>query len=89
MRYQAAGIALVLPFVTVACGRSERPVPRVVGERLDVAEHRLDARGLSYDVIGGGTFGVVVKSNWRVCEQEPAPGAQNVNSARLIVDRDC
>jgi hypothetical protein len=63
-------------------------VPNLVGERLDVAEDKLDQLGLNYKEIGGGTFGIVVRSNWTVCQTEPASGGQAAR-VRLIVDRDC
>ena len=60
------------------CGGDADPqqVPDVRGQRLDVAEERLDRSGLDYEEIGGGTFGIVVRSNRRVCEQEPQPGGE-------------
>jgi len=66
-------------------------VPDEVGERLDVAEDDLHAHGLSYREVGGGTFGIVVKSNWIVCETRPAGGASVKKHTRvaLVVDRDC
>lgn len=66
-------------------------VPDETGERLDVAEDDLRANGLSYREVGGGTFGIVVKSNWIVCETRPAAGASVKRRTRiaLIVDRDC
>lgn len=71
------------------CGSSEpRSVPDVRYERLDVAEERLDRLGLGYEEIGGGAFGVVVRSEWVVCRQEPAPG-RKASTVRLIVDRSC
>jgi hypothetical protein len=63
-------------------------VPSLVGERLDVAEDKLDQLGLGYKEIGGGTFGIVVRSNWTVCQTEPAPGGTAAR-VRLIVDREC
>jgi hypothetical protein len=66
-------------------------VPNLVGERLDVAKDELREAGLRSRVIGGGTFGVIVESNWTVCETEPGPGAgaQKGNRVELIVDRAC
>jgi hypothetical protein len=51
-----------------------------------VAEARLDARGLGWEEIGGGTFGVIVRSNWYVREQIPAPG-HTATTVRLVVER--
>lgn len=72
------------------CGGDADPqqVPDVRGQRLDVAEERLDRSGLEYEEIGGGTFGIVVRSKWRVCDQEPKPGRQ-ATEVRLIVARHC
>jgi beta-lactam-binding protein with PASTA domain len=87
----AAGFALVL---LAGCGggaSSSPSMPNVTGERLDVAYSDLDAAGVSkgdVEVVGGGTFGVVVESNWVVCEQRPAAGA-TIERVRLIVDRSC
>jgi beta-lactam-binding protein with PASTA domain len=71
------------------CGSSElRTVPDLRNERLDVAEQRLDSLGLGYEEIGGGAFGIVVRSEWQVCRQEPSPG-KKASKVRLIVDRYC
>jgi hypothetical protein len=66
-------------------------VPDVVGERLDVAKDDLQSAGFRTAEIGGGTFGIVVESNWTVCETRPAGGSQVKKHARikLIVDRAC
>jgi len=66
-------------------------VPDEAGERLDVAEDDLHSRGLSYREVGGGTFGIVVKSNWIVCETKPPAGSSVKKHTRiaLIVDREC
>jgi hypothetical protein len=66
-------------------------VPNLIGERLDVAKDELREVGLRSRVIGGGTFGVIVESNWTVCQTEPGPGsgAQKGNRVELIVDRVC
>jgi len=69
------------------CGGTSDPkrVPNVRYERLDVAEARLDARGIGWEEVGGGTFGVIVRSNWYVREQIPKPGAK-ATSVRLVVE---
>ena len=51
-------------------------VPDLVGERLDVAKDRLHRAGFDPDVEGGGTFGIIVDSNWEVVTQDPGPGVQ-------------
>lgn len=62
-------------------------MPKVTGERLDVAESDLDAVGLSYTELGGGTFGIIVKSNWYVCSTRPAAGVRTRGPVRLVVAR--
>jgi len=79
----------VTALVLGGCGDSEpKTVPDVRYERLDVAEERLDRLGLGYEEVGGGAVGIVVRSNWRVCRQEPKPG-KTATEVRLIVDRSC
>jgi hypothetical protein len=90
MKVKPARLA-VLPLVLSACGGSSTAVhriPDVRGQRLDVAEQLLRDRGLEYRELGGGTFGILVRSNWEVCDQDPDPGAR-ARQVRLIVDRDC
>ena len=70
-------------------GRPEpRAVPSVTGERLDVAEALLDSAGLSYEVAGGGTFGVIARRRWQVCRQEPLPG-RKAAEVTLVIARSC
>ena len=38
-------------------------------------------------IVGGGLLGVVVKSNWQVCGQTPAPGQAVSSAPQLTVDR--
>ncbi len=64
-------------------------VPDVAGQRLDVAELHLRAKHIRYREVGGGTFGILVRSNWTVCEQEPQAGAAANGRVSLIVDRAC
>jgi beta-lactam-binding protein with PASTA domain len=70
-------------------GGTSEPVPDVVGERLDVAKSRMDDAGYGTEEIGGGTFGIVVESNWTVCETDPTAGASGGGDVKLIVDRSC
>lgn len=69
--------------------RRSRPqtVPKLKGERLDVAEDLLNEKGLRYKEIGGGSFGVVDTSAWEVCETRPKAGKRTKATVRLIVDR--
>ncbi len=84
-----AAALIVLVAVLAGCGQTVEPkkVPNVRGERLDYAEARLEARGLQWEEIGGGTFGVIVRSHWYVREQIPAPG-KKAATVRLFVERD-
>jgi beta-lactam-binding protein with PASTA domain len=78
-----------LALVTAGCGGGEpHRVPDVTGERLDVAQDRLDAIGLRYETVGGGALGVVVRSHWTVCSQEPKAGTV-ARAVHLVVDRSC
>ncbi len=85
-------LMLLVPLVVVAvgCGGKSQPrvVPEVRGARLDIAESRLDRAGLEYETSGGGTFGVVVRSNWWVCNQDPRAGTTDT-SVMLEVAREC
>jgi hypothetical protein len=60
-------------------------IPNVVGMNLDRADEILRGANVTYQVTGGGTFGVVVKSFWMVCSQTPT-GSASVN---LGVARTC
>ena len=70
---------------------SQVTIPSLVGERLDVARDELRGAGLRAKILGGGTFGVVVESNWTVCETRPGGGGQAKKGDRitLVVDREC
>jgi hypothetical protein len=68
------------------CGSAS--VPNVTGQELDQAEATLVANGLGYKVIGGGTFGVVIASDWTVCSQSPSAGV-SASSVNLVVARSC
>jgi beta-lactam-binding protein with PASTA domain len=82
-------LAALLLGLVAGCGAGEsHPAPDLVGQRLDVAQEHLDDLGLGYETIGGGAFGIVVSSNWTVCEQEPAPG-RRTSRVQLVVDRWC
>lgn len=80
--------AAALLLTAAGCGASAHNVPDVTGDRLDVAQSRLDDNGLDYEVVGGGVLGVVVRSHWQVCEQNPPPGAR-AKSVELVVERSC
>ncbi|WES65838.1 PASTA domain-containing protein [Microbacter sp. GSS18] len=81
----------VLALALSGCGASEPSImPDVTGKQLDVAKSDVERAGHGGDieVVGGGLFGVVNESNWMVCEQTPAAGAE-ISSPRLVVDREC
>jgi hypothetical protein len=89
MRYPVWVVMLVLAAVVAGgCGGEANRVPDVEGKRLDAAQEVLDERGLEYEVLGGGVLGVLVRSNWEVCEQRPRPGAK-AQTVDLVVARDC
>jgi beta-lactam-binding protein with PASTA domain len=77
-------------FLFAGCGEAvkQKRVPDVRGQRLDLAEDRLDAHGLGWEEIGGGTLGIVIRSHWWVCDQEPAPGRLE-RTVKLVVEREC
>jgi hypothetical protein len=80
----AAGALLLAGCVTTTAQR----LPDLRGQRLDLAEDRLDALRVGYDTAGGGAFGVVVRSHWIVCEQSPRPGTVAA-AVTLTVERAC
>jgi beta-lactam-binding protein with PASTA domain len=46
---------LALVVAVAGCGREPHRVPDVTGERLDVAQERLEAAGLAYETIGAAS----------------------------------
>ena len=85
----SASAVAAAAMLLAGCGTA-RPVavPNVTGQRLDVAESNLDAAGLDHRTLGGGVVGVVLRSHWQVCAQNPRPGARAV-SVTLVVARVC
>ena len=84
-------VIAILGLALAGCGSgTSKPkrVPNVVGMNLQAAEERLDGRGLEYEAVGGGTFGIVVRSRWAVCRQAPAAGKRSVR-VTLYVARTC
>jgi beta-lactam-binding protein with PASTA domain len=85
-------VAWVAILGLVGCGSEQDTVmPDVVGQQLDVALEDIKSAGVDDDVeiVGGGTFGVVDESNWKVCEQSPAAGQSVTEAPQLTVDRSC
>jgi len=69
-----------------------KTMPNVTGQALDKAEDAIQSAGGDPDKvkeIGGGKFGIVVKSNWTVCSQSPAAGQALPSAPQLTVDRTC
>lgn len=66
-------------------------MPDVVGMKLDVALSEIESAGFKdeVEVEGGGALGVVIESNWEVCEQQPAAGDDIGEAPQLTVDRSC
>jgi hypothetical protein len=75
--------------LTVARPPQGSAVPALVGQPLDVALDRLESAGLKGDVQGGGLFGILDESDWKVVHQDPSPGARlgQGDTVRLDVDR--
>jgi PASTA domain-containing protein len=75
--------------ISVAAQPRGTAVPALVGQRLDAALDHLETSGLKAKVDGGGLFGIVDESNWRVVEQDPSPGARlrEGDTVTLHVDR--
>lgn len=87
---QAAPTAASRPIETTASPKAMQ-TPDEIGKRLDLVENNLTEAGLTFKVIGGGLFGVVERSNWTVCETEPAAGSPLKSDVRikLIIKRSC
>lgn len=66
-------------------------MPDVMGKQLDVAKSDIKSAGFKdkVEVIGGGTAGVVVDANWKVCAQSPEAGQALTAAPKLTVDRSC
>jgi serine/threonine protein kinase len=84
---------IVVPKLTDEGSSSAKPsgiaVPSLVGQPLDVAERRLDDLGLRSSEEGGGLFGVLLPSDWEVCQTSP-PADSTVRpgtTVRLLIDR--
>ncbi len=63
-------------------------LPRVVGERLDVARERLERQEFAVEVEGGGLFGVLSEDNWVVTAQSPRPGERREVGSRVVLTID-
>jgi hypothetical protein len=65
-----------------------RTIPALQGKRLDVAEELAKEARVPYKIVGGGLFGVIVTSDWTVCEQSPPAGALAAR-VKLVIARSC
>ena len=64
-------------------------VPSLAGQPVDAAERRLDELGLHPSEEGGGLFGVLIPSDWNVCDTNPPAGSTVApgSTVRLLIDR--
>jgi hypothetical protein len=91
----AAALTVTAVFVVPRLNDSDNPrpngiaVPSLVGQRLDVAEQRLDHLGLQSTEVGGGLFGVIFTEDWEVCQTSPAADTTVRRGAtiKLMIDR--
>jgi hypothetical protein len=74
-----------------AAVQEPREVPNETNLRLVVAEKDLERRGVPYRVLGAGYTGSSSKSEWIVCETNPAARThlESGTTIRLIVGRSC
>ncbi|MCW3038736.1 MAG: domain containing protein [Solirubrobacterales bacterium] len=88
---QISRVTVTAPARTVPGGTviTVTAVPPLVGERLDTAKERLAEAQFDVHVQGGGTFGVIIDSNWEVVDQEPAAGTQlrQGSTVRVAIER--
>jgi hypothetical protein len=91
----AAAVIVAVPRLTDGGGNDSPPkptgieVPSLAGLPLDVAEQRLDDLGLQSSENGGGLFGVILPSDWDVCQTSPPAGAnvRRGSTVELLIDR--
>lgn len=85
------GIFAVMLLLAGCSGGGAVSMPDVVGKRLDVAISDVKRAGIDdkIEVVGGGMFGILDKSNWTVCSQEPENGKKVSSAPRVTVDRTC
>ena len=87
MRY-ALTLVPVLFLAGCGGGNEQRVVPDVRGQRLDRAEHVLADQKLDWREEGASGAAELVRSNWMVCGQAPAPG-KFARRVTLRVARHC
>jgi hypothetical protein len=77
---------LALAIAASAAQAKTRKVPKgLVGHKLNVVENKLDADAIGYKTVGGGIFGIIVKSDWGVCATIPAAGKPIHGPVKLVV----
>lgn len=83
--------ALALGLAGCSGAHDARVMPDVVGKQLDAAKSDIKNAGFTdkVQVKGGGVLGIVVDSNWQVCDQHPAAGEPMKGAPQLTVDRSC
>ena len=65
---------------------SVKTMPRyLIHQRLPDAESELKRDHIRYRVIGGGVFGIIIKSDWEVCATKPKGGQPVIGTAELFV----
>lgn len=94
MNARRLAVGFVLLLGLSGCGGPDQTttvMPDVEGRRLDVALSDIKRAGFDdkVEVVGGGTFGVIDESNWKVCDQLPAAGQVVTEAPRLTVERSC
>jgi Domain of unknown function (DUF4839)/PASTA domain len=92
MRALRWAVALLFVLGLAACGpHKDAVMPDVTGKRPDVAKNDIKQAGVEdkVKVVGGGLLGVIVDSDWEVCDQSPAPGQAVSGAPQLTVDRSC
>jgi beta-lactam-binding protein with PASTA domain len=87
MRYALALVPLIF-LVGCGGGGEQRVVPDVRGQRLDHAERVLAEQQLDWREEGASGVEALVRSNWEVCSQAPAPG-KLARRVILRVARSC
>jgi hypothetical protein len=95
-RVREGGAAFLTAVRSLAGSRTLRLRRRASSSEAAVPSPRrgkdiLPSKGLRYRERGGGVFGIVAKSSWRVVSPSPRAGARVKRGTRvtLYVDRDC
>jgi len=89
---RTAAAVVVASLVCAGCSSKAETVPKVAGQRLDVAKHLVEEAGLEHDVIGGGFLDTILPDDrWTVCEQRPIAGSstEDTDSVMLVIDDEC